>query len=100
MRRALRVACTLSGVDLRAQAARWQELVREAGLGRVETDNGLQLAFRDEPAVADELLALVDVENECCAWASWTVAREDGQLVMQAASTGQGVATLHSMFTA
>ena len=93
------VACTLTSDDLGTQAERWTRLRREAGLERVETDDGLRLTFRDERAVEAELQALVAVENDCCAWASWDVGREDGELVMHASSTGDGVATLHSMFT-
>jgi hypothetical protein len=96
----LPIACTLSGADLGAQAARWRRLRDEAGLARIEAEDGLRLTFRDDQAVEDELRALVAVENDCCAWASWTVAREDGELVLHAASTGQGVRTLHSMFNA
>lgn len=92
------VACTLTGEDLDSQAERWRLLRSEAGLERVETDDGLRLRFRDGRGVEQELRALVAVENDCCAWASWSVGREDGELVMQAISTGEGVATLHSMF--
>jgi hypothetical protein len=93
------VACTLTNEDLGTQAERWTRLRSEAGLDRVETENGLRLRFRDERAVEEELQALVAVENECCVWASWDVLREDGELVMQASSTGEGVASLHAMFT-
>jgi hypothetical protein len=92
------VACTLGSLDLASQAKRWTRLRGGAELGRVETDDGLRLSFRDEPGVERELLALVAVENECCAWASWEVCRETGALVMQASSTGAGIATLHTMF--
>ncbi|HWJ31207.1 MAG TPA: hypothetical protein VNR59_02605 [Gaiellaceae bacterium] len=93
------VACTLTGADLAAQADRWQKLRADAGLDRVATDDGLRTTFRDEPAVEQELSELVAVERECCAWASWELAREDGVLVMHARSTGDGVAALHGMLT-
>jgi hypothetical protein len=94
------VACTLTSADLGAQSARWTQLRTEAGLARVETDDGLRLGFRDEPGVEEELRALVAVENECCAWASWDVLREaGGELVLSVRSTCEGVATLRSMFT-
>jgi len=93
------VACTLTSEDLGTQSERWTRLRSETGLERVETDDGLRLSFRDEPGVEDELRALVAVENECCAWASWDVRREAGELVLNVRSTGEGVATLHAMFT-
>lgn len=93
------VACTLSEADLSAQAERWTRLWRSAGLRRVETDDGLRLTFHDDGPVEDELRALVAVESTCCAWATWTVAREDGALAMHAVSSGEGVATLHLLLT-
>jgi hypothetical protein len=93
------VACTLGKADLGAQAQRWRRVRNEAGLGRKETADGLRLTFRDAPEVGDELRALVAVENECCAWARWDVSRENGELIMLVRSSGQGVATLHAMFS-
>ena len=93
------VACTLGEAGLAVQAERWSRLRRVAETGRVEREDGLELAFRDEPGVAAELQALVAVENECCSWARWELLRHAGGLTMRAGSTGAGVAALHSMFT-
>jgi len=93
------VACTLSDADLKSQRDRWLALGDNFGLGRRETDDGLRLSFRYHPAIRDELDALVAAENDCCAWASWSVEREGDVLVMAARSTGTGVTTLHGMFT-
>src|SRR5262245_49645824 len=92
------VACTLSDTDLKTQRERWVNVGTHFGVGRVETDDGLRLLFKDHPAVEQELRALVAVENECCSWASWSVEREEGDLVMAARSKGEGIATLHAMF--
>jgi hypothetical protein len=92
------IACTLDEASLATQAERWAALLAEHGTGRSDTADGVRLAFRDDPGVEAALDALVEVENRCCSWASWEVAREDGEVVMQARSTGEGVATLHSMF--
>lgn len=92
------VACALSSDDLGTQAERWKTLRTEAGIDRIETGDGLRMTFRDEPAAEKKLRLLVGVENECCAWASWRVSRDDGVLVMRVSSTGAGIATLHAMF--
>jgi hypothetical protein len=92
------IACTLDEAGFATQAERWTALLADHGTGRTEAEEGLRLAFRDEPRVAAELEALVAVENRCCAWASWDVAHEGGEVVMWARSTGDGVATLHGMF--
>ena len=94
------VACTLIEANLRTQRERWISLGENFGLARIPTDDGLRLTFTFHPQVEAELQALVAVENDCCAWASWTVERDkDGALAMVARSHADGVATLHTMFT-
>jgi hypothetical protein len=92
------VACTLSDTDLKTQRERWISVGTNFGIGRKKTDDGLQLTFKDHPAVEQELRALVAVENDCCSWASWSVERKDCALVVAARSKGEGVSTLHGMF--
>jgi hypothetical protein len=93
------VACTLNDTDLKTQRERWINLGENFGIARHETADGLRLTFKAHPAVEAELQALVDVENDCCSWAEWTVQRESGALTMEARSQGEGIATLHGMFT-
>jgi len=93
------VACTLTATDLKTQRERWINLGTNFGCGREETDDGLRLLYVDHPAVEQELRALVAVENDCCSWAAWSVERRDEFLTMAARSKGEGVATLHGMFT-
>src|SRR2546430_1279988 len=93
------VACTLTDTNLKTQSERWISLGENFGIERRETDDGLRLAFRDHPAVEAELQALVEVENDCCGWADWSVERGEVGLVMAARSQGDGVEALHGMFT-
>jgi len=93
------VACTLTDADLKSQRERWLALGENFGLGRQETEDGLRLNFRSHPAIREELDTLVAVENECCAWADWSVESDDDVLVMAARSEGTGVEALHGMFT-
>jgi hypothetical protein len=92
------IACALTGDDLGRQAKRWQQLRAWAGRERIETADGLRLIFLDAEPAEDELRSLVAVENACCSWARWEISRADGTLVMDARSTGDGVAALHGMF--
>lgn len=92
------VACTLTPVNLAAQAGRWQRLMARAMTKRTETADGVRLSFRPEPGTEEELRALVAVEHECCAWAAWTVDTGGETIVLDVRSSGDGVATLHSMF--
>ena len=93
------VACTLTLAALAAQASRWERLAGHAMAGRTETANGLRMSFRREPGVEEELHMLVAVENECCAWADWTLETNAEQIVLDVHSTGQGIDTLRGMFT-
>ena len=90
-------ACTLGVADLAGQARRWQRLMARALTERAETADGLRLTFR--PDVEDELRALITVETGCCAWATWTVEPAGGAVVLDVRSAGEGIATLHGMFT-
>jgi hypothetical protein len=92
------VACTLGPSDLAAQAGRWEQLIARAMTGLTKTADGLRLSFRPEPGVEEELRRLVAVESECCRWAAWAVDTSAGAPVLDARSTGPGVATLHGMF--
>ncbi|HEX3515199.1 MAG TPA: hypothetical protein VHT26_14455 [Trebonia sp.] len=92
------IACDLGEERAATQAERWLRLGREAGLGRAETADGLEIRFRDEAAAERELRDLVSVESKCCAWARWEVRRANGELVMRVTSTPEGAAALHAMF--
>lgn len=95
----MKIACTLNGKNLKRQHERWIALRESFGLGRHEVMDGVRLTFEDHAEVEAELKALVAVENDCCAWATWTVERgADGTIVMAARSEGDGIATLHTMF--
>ena len=98
MTRTSQVACTLTTADLTAQHNRWEQLIARAMTDRAETPDGLRICFRPEPGAEEELRALVAVENECCSWATWTVERDAGTIVLDVRSTGEGVATLRGMF--
>jgi hypothetical protein len=92
------VACALTPADLAAQRDRWENLAGRAMTERVQTADGLRLAFRAEPGVEEELRALVAVENQCCPWAAWTVEASARRVVLHVRSTGAGTAVLHAMF--
>jgi len=76
------VACTLTAAGFAAQSERWERLIGRAMTERVETADGVRLSFRAEPGTEDELRALVAVETECCPWATWTVERAAGTVVL------------------
>jgi hypothetical protein len=93
------VACSLGAAALRTQAHRWDRLLANAAVQRVHTDDGLRVSFRADATTIQELRDLVSVENECCAWASWTVTAGDGTADVVVRSSGDGIAVLHGMLT-
>ena len=98
MTRSVPVACTLGVAGLATQRRRWERLMARALTGRAETADGVRLSFRPGPGTEGELRALVAVETECCSWATWTVERTAGTIVLQVRSTAEGIAALHGMF--
>jgi hypothetical protein len=94
----LPVACTLTGDELVEQSRRWRALYERAGLDRVETNEGIQLRFRGDAAVEEELRALVAVERRCCRWARWEVETGDDSVRLDVTATGVGLTTLHGVF--
>jgi hypothetical protein len=92
------IACTLGPTDLTDQVARWDRLRRQAEIKHLLTEDGVRLEFRDDAGIESELRALVTVEAECCAWATWTLTREAPKIVLQVSSTGDGIPALHALF--
>jgi hypothetical protein len=93
------IACILTTDDLAQQRDRWHALASKAFVAREETHDGLRLAFRNDPGVAEQLERLLEVERECCAWADWQLERADTEVIVDVCSRGDGVAALHAMFT-
>jgi hypothetical protein len=92
-----RIACDLGHAEARTQEERWLCLGIDAGLGRAETANGLEIRFRGEPSVERELRDLVSEESRCCSWARWEVLPDGGELVLRVSSTPEGAAVLRQM---
>jgi hypothetical protein len=90
------VVCTLAPAGRAAQGERWHHLIARAMTERAETPVGVRICFR--PEAGEELRALVAVEIECCPWATWTVERDAGTIVLDVRSTAEGLATLRGMF--
>ena len=93
------VACSLTKESLAEQAGRWVRLAARAMTAQAKTADGLRLGFRPEPGIEEELRALAAVETRCCPWATWTVQASATQLVLDVRAAGDGVTTLHGMFT-
>jgi hypothetical protein len=92
------IACALGAGVQAEQNAHWSRLREGADLARAATEDGIRLMFADDRETEAELLAVVGVDNECCSCPGWTVACQDGTVVLGAFSSGDGVDALEAMF--
>jgi hypothetical protein len=91
------VACTLGPAALRDRRGAWGEVL-SAGHARVEAaPAGVRISF-ETTQVAGRVRELAALESECCAFARWTVDETDRHVVLDVASTGEGVAAVREMF--
>jgi hypothetical protein len=85
--------CTLTSAELVDRGERWRAL----GPAEVaDTRAGLRLTFA--AAAEEELRALAQLERECCAFADWTVTRQDGHSVLDVTAEGEAVTAVQSLF--
>jgi hypothetical protein len=95
------VACSLGQADLAQRAQRWKALAASSLTDLSQTGSGLRLAFGNGPGVADELQELVALERECCAFATWFVRQDGGEVVLEVSGDSEEAAgAVRSMFSA
>jgi hypothetical protein len=93
------VACSLSQAELASRSARWRELAGNALEQVTRTSMGQRLTFRAGQGVADELDELAALERGCCAFATWSVERTGGQLILDVTAIGpEGAEAVHAIF--
>jgi hypothetical protein len=86
------IACTLTPGDLQETQRAWQKLFRLSLVSRDEVRGGVRLEVH--PGSADALRQLVDVERECCAWATFEL---DGP-ILTITSPGAGESAIRQMW--
>jgi hypothetical protein len=95
------VACSLGQDDLAQRAGRWRSLAARALAQSSATQRGVRLVFDPGPGVADELGALAALERDCCAFATWSVRADGGELTLEVSGDGEtAAAAVQSMFAA
>jgi hypothetical protein len=94
------IACSLGQGDLADRQRRWHALADGAILDVISTDHGLRMRFRRDPRVESELRDLAALEQDCCAFADWTVHRDDDAYVMDIrGTTAESIPAVQEMFT-
>jgi hypothetical protein len=95
------VACTLGAGELHERATVWRALAARADGRASQTEHGVTLSFTAGPGVADELRELVEAERECCAFATWSVREQSGQVVAEiGGDSPEAITAVQIMFTA
>jgi hypothetical protein len=79
------IACTLTPDGMTARLALIDALVKDGLLERIATDTGVRVRLRDTPEIEQRTRELVAAESECCAFLDFTIARDEGDLVLDIA---------------
>ena len=92
------IACTLSSSELNDREGAWKKLLCSGLVERDLVPGGIRLRAATGAATAlIDLIALIDLERECCPWIQFDVG--DGSVVTMTAE-GDGEAVLAGMFLA
>jgi hypothetical protein len=86
------VACSLGQSGRTQRTQRWRALTARAIRHASPTRRGMRLVFADGPGVAHELDELAALERDCCAFATWTVSRADGQVLLDVSGDSEQAA--------
>jgi hypothetical protein len=88
------IACTLTASDLKDREGAWRRLMGSGLVRRDRVPGGIRLSAARGTAAAVELVNLIDLERECCAWIHFAV----DQAVVTLTAEGDGEAVLAGMF--
>jgi len=78
----LPIACTLTPDAMTDRLAFIESLRDDALVARETTDTGLRVRLRDDGDVERRVRALVAAESACCAFLTFVLEREGGELVL------------------
>ncbi|HLX49075.1 MAG TPA: hypothetical protein VKS82_12150 [Streptosporangiaceae bacterium] len=93
------VACSLGQAELAQRGARWAAVMARADGQVSPTETGMRLTFAADQGISGELRELVELERQCCAFATWSVHENSEQFVVDiGANTAEGIAAVQAMF--
>ena len=96
----LPIACTLSPDGMSARMALIDALATDGLLDRTATDAGLRVRLRDTPDVERRTRELVAAESKCCAFLSFALVRQDGDLVLDISGPADARPVIEMLFPA
>jgi hypothetical protein len=87
------VVCTLTAADLGDREGAWEKLLGSGLVDRNRVPGGVRL--HSEAGATASLLALIELERECCAWIDFEIAHDaatgEANVVLTAESEGEAV---------
>jgi hypothetical protein len=92
------VACFLDGKAYRSRVARIQALMEQALLSRERVETSMRLRFRLNADVETHLKELVALEQECCPFLVFELARRPGEMVLTISGPESAAALLDDAF--
>src|SRR5262245_57725589 len=76
------VACSLDGQAYRARLAHIQALMDQALMARERSATSVRLRFRLDAGVETRLKELITLEQECCPFLTFELAKHPGEMVL------------------
>jgi hypothetical protein len=94
------IACTLSPDQMRDRVGFIGALVADALIGQEDIESGVRSRFRDTPDVERRVRELVAAETNCCAFLSFDVRREHGELWLEITGAPEARPAIDQFFVA
>lgn len=94
------IACSLGATDIETRREEWKAVLAEHLVEQRRIPGGMRLVLRSSGDAAAEIRRLVALENACCAWIKWSVAKGDRLEVDLTAAQPQGTELLRDWFGA
>ena len=91
------LGCSLEADEFRSRREAWDQLA-SAVVDRAWTEDGFRVRFEPADGVSESLRDLVAAEQDCCGWATWSVADEGGCPVLDVGGPADRVGTLAAAF--
>jgi hypothetical protein len=92
------VACLLDGKAYRTRVARIQALIDQALISRERLETSMRLRFRLDADVEAHLKELVALEQECCPFLVFELARRPEEMVLTISGSESAAALLDDAF--
>lgn len=93
----LPISCTLGPNDGAERRRRWEALAEAGAASTHRSGHRLEVRYRAEPGVRDELEALAAAERDCCSFVTWDVSHERDEAVLHVRADPERPADLNAI---